>query len=98
MTMRRQISRDIEDGLRDVLRHLKGRRTAVRTHRVDVIDVKAVRTHLKLSQAQFSRRFGLNVRTVQDWEQGRSAPDLPARVLLKVIATNPKAVAKAVAA
>jgi putative transcriptional regulator len=58
-------------------------------------DVKAIRTKLKLSQAEFASRFGFSVRTVQQWEQGRAVPDRPARILLRVIEQSPRAVERA---
>jgi putative transcriptional regulator len=60
-------------------------------------DVRAIRHKLRLSQAQFAKRFGFSVRTIQEWEQGRALPDRPARILLRVIAKSPKTVARAVA-
>jgi len=60
-------------------------------------DLRAIRRKLRLSQAQFARRFGFSVRTIQEWEQGRALPDRPARILLRVIAKSPKTVARAVA-
>ena len=44
-----------------------------------------MRKRLGLSQSQFADRFGLSIRTVQQWEQGRAEPDQPARVLLALI-------------
>ena len=38
------------------------------------VDVKPIRTKLKLSQAEFAARFRLNVRTVQDWESSGTQP------------------------
>lgn len=61
-------------------------------------DVRVIRRKLGVSQAQFARRFGFSVRTVQEWEQGRAVPDRPARILLRVIEQSPKAVERAVAA
>lgn len=61
-------------------------------------DIKAIRRRLGLSQAQFANRFGLSVRTVQQWEQGRAIPDRPARNLLKVIESAPEIVARALSA
>lgn len=61
-------------------------------------DVKAIRRKLRLSQAEFAKRFGFSVRTVQEWEQGRAVPDGPARILLRVIEKSPKLVERAVAA
>ncbi len=61
-------------------------------------DVRAIRRKLRLSQAEFAKRFGFSVRTVQEWEQGRAIPDGPARILLRVIEQSPKLVERAVAA
>jgi putative transcriptional regulator len=47
---------------------------------------------MKLSQAQFATRFGLPPATLRNWEQGRSQPDAPTRVLLAVIAKHPEVV------
>jgi putative transcriptional regulator len=57
--------------------------------------VRAVRERLKLTQAEFARRFGLSERTIQEWEQGRAEPEGPARILLRVIDREPKAVERA---
>jgi putative transcriptional regulator len=57
-----------------------------------VVDVRALRRRLGMSQERFARNFHLSVGTVRDWEQGRSLPDRPARVLLKLIERNPEAV------
>lgn len=59
-------------------------------------DVRAIREALHLSQEAFAQRFGLSERTVQQWEQRRSAPEGAARVLLQVIAHDPVAVELAV--
>lgn len=61
-------------------------------------DVKAIRKRLGLSQGAFAKRFGLPVATIRNWEQGRTVPDRPAQVLLRVIAAAPKTVQKAVEA
>jgi putative transcriptional regulator len=52
----------------------------------------ALRKRLGLSQAEFARRFVLNLRTLQDWEQGRREPEDIARTYLRVIERNPDAV------
>ena len=58
-------------------------------------DIIRMRKRLGLSQAAFARRFQLNLRTLQDWEQGRRAPEEIARAYLRVIERNPNAVAAA---
>lgn len=66
-------------------------------HVPEDVDVKALRKKLKCSQSEFSRRFGLAIDAVQDWEQRRRKPDRTARVFLTVIAREPKAVSRALA-
>ncbi|HOK47947.1 MAG TPA: helix-turn-helix domain-containing protein [Bryobacteraceae bacterium] len=56
------------------------------------IDVREVRRKMGLNQAQFATKFGLPPATLRNWEQGRSRPDAPTRVLLAVIAKHPEAV------
>jgi len=57
-----------------------------------VPDLRALRAALGLSQSQFADRYGLSIRTVQQWEQERAAPDQPARILLALIASEPDAI------
>ena len=57
--------------------------------------VRAVREGLGLSQAEFARRFGLSLRSLQEWEQGRRLPDMAVFAYLRVIEQNPKAVQSA---
>src|ERR1700737_3501203 len=66
--------------------------TVVEVNRAPVIDVPSLRQKLGLSQSQFATRFGCKAATVRNWEQGRTQPDGPSRVLLAVIAHHPDAV------
>jgi putative transcriptional regulator len=69
-------------------------------HRVSLTpnEVRSIRRQSGLSQAAFAARYGLNLRTLQDWEQGRTQPDGPARAYLLVIFREPRAVERALAA
>jgi putative transcriptional regulator len=58
-------------------------------------DVRAIRQHLGLTQEAFAGRFHLSLRTVQQWEQRRAMPDVPARILLKAIQMAPDVIARA---
>lgn len=60
-----------------------------------VVDVKALRKRLGMTQLKFSKTFKLSIGTVRDWEQGRFVPEAPARVLLTVIDRNHIAVVQA---
>jgi putative transcriptional regulator len=64
----------------------------VTTVQVPLVNVRAVRRKLNLSQSQFAAPFGFAPASVRNWEQGRTRPDGPARVLLAVIAKHPEAV------
>jgi putative transcriptional regulator len=71
--------------------------TTYRVHVPADIDVRKIRAQLKLTQAEFAARFGLQAATVRDWEQHRRRPEGPARVLLKIIKEEPEAVNRALA-
>src|SRR5208283_4235879 len=64
-------------------------------HIPDDFDVARIRKKGGMSQRQFAAFFGVSVRTVQEWEQGRSVPSGPSRALLIVIDREPKAVRRA---
>lgn len=57
--------------------------------------VRVIRRALKLTQEEFSERFGIPLGTLRDWEQGRKEPDAAARACLVVIGRNPAAVSEA---
>jgi putative transcriptional regulator len=59
--------------------------------------VKTLRRALGLTQEEFAARYQIPLGTLRDWEQGRTEPDQPARAYLKVIASNPGAVSRALA-
>lgn len=60
-------------------------------------NVSELRIKLQLSQEDFAGRFGLSLRTLQEWEQRRRAPDGPAQQLLRIIAEDPETIAAIVA-
>ena len=57
--------------------------------------VKTLRRALGLSQVEFATQFRIPIATLRDWEEGRSEPDQVLRAYLKVIATAPDVVRKA---
>ena len=61
------------------------------------VDVRGIRAGLRMTQAEFAGAFGVLVATLRDWEQGRAAPDMAARTLLRVIEFRPEAVRGALA-
>ncbi len=96
---RTELGRDVEEALGEVLAHVRGE-TGLLCRIVDdpsAERIRALRIRLKLSRQKFADRFGLDVRAIQDWEQGRRVPDKAARVLLTVIENEPEAVERALA-
>ncbi len=61
------------------------------------LDVRKIRAATGLSRAEFARRYALDPRALQEWEQGRRRPDRAARAYLTVIARRPDAVEEALA-
>jgi putative transcriptional regulator len=84
----------IIEGLEQTIAWSRGENSAARVTLVHVpdVDVRKVRAKMGLSQTQFATKFGFPPATLRNWEQGRSRPDAPTRVLLAVIAKHPEAV------
>jgi len=57
--------------------------------------VRALRARLGSTQAQFARRLGFTLDTVQQYDQGRRRPSGPASTLLQVIEADSEAVVRA---
>src|ERR1700757_5280764 len=85
---------DLIEGMTLVLAHQRGK---IELEQVwpKPIDVKAIRKHVKMSQAEFSRTYGISKRALQEWEQGGRQPDSAARAYLMVIAKEPAIVRRA---
>lgn len=61
------------------------------------VDVSKIRKELGYSQTEFAGHFGFAVSALRDWEQGRRNPERTARILLTLIAANPKMVEQTLA-
>jgi putative transcriptional regulator len=82
--------------VRQMNRHMAGKVVrGAKTIELAEPDVRAIRDAAKISQSQFARLIGVNLRTLQNWEQRRTRPSGPARVLLKIVASDPKSAIEA---
>lgn len=72
----------------------RGEKKASRMHEYPEPDVKAIRENVGFSQSRFAALLGVNIRTLQNWEQGHRHPTGPARVLLRLVQTDPASVFK----
>jgi len=86
--------------MREVQAHLRGEIKLSETvyHVPPETDVRALRETLGLWRSDFAARFGFNVRSLQDWEQGRRRGEIPIRTYLAEIQREPQAVMRALRA
>ena len=83
-------------GVKAMREHRKGRLT-LRTHRVEPITLPAVnpelvrktREALHMSRQVFAFKLGVNPRTLERWEQGRSKPNEQAAALIWLVRKYP---------
>jgi putative transcriptional regulator len=98
---RKNVSDELVEAMREAAAIARGELEPAAVHRFAVraleVDVRAVRTATGLGRAEFARKFALDPRALQDWEQGRRRPDRAARAYLTVIAHRPDAVEEALA-
>ncbi|MBI4189757.1 MAG: helix-turn-helix domain-containing protein [Betaproteobacteria bacterium] len=65
--------------VREMKRHMAGKGVrGVRITELPPPDVRTVREAAKISQSQFAKLIGVNLRTLQNWEQQRTQPTGPA--------------------
>ena len=96
---RSRVARDIISGLKEAAAFARGE-ISLPVRMVNVpepVDVRALRSKLGLSQSEFASQYGISLRTLQEWEQGRTSPDSAVRAYLTVIERNPQAVIEALA-
>jgi putative transcriptional regulator len=75
-------------GVRETKRHMAGKSVrGARTTELPAPDLRTIREAARISQSQFAKLIGVNLRTLQTWEQHRTQPTGPARALLKIVAS-----------
>ena len=94
--MKKKLFNDLLQSIKEARSIADGRKKPFRHFKVSPIDIKALREKLKFSQAQFADIAGIPVATLRNWEQGRTTPEGPARVLMTAIKNNPRDVIKAI--
>ena len=96
--MKKELFEDLIASMQEAGKIRKGLLKSSRIFKYDAMDVKKVRSRLNVSQSQFALIMGVSIATLQNWEQGRREPHVPAKVLLKVVEKNPKAILEALQA
>ena len=89
---------DPEMDFQSLARDLAGLGIALRLRRAErwrAIDIAALLARHGLSQREFASLLGFELRTLQNWEQGRNAPDEAALSLIALFERDPKGIAEA---
>jgi putative transcriptional regulator len=93
---KRRLFSELMEGVKAMRAHREGRIT-LRTHRVEPVSLPAVtaetiretREQFKMSRPAFAHRLGVNARTLERWEQGRSKPNDQAAALILLVKKYP---------
>ena len=93
---RRDLFDELSEGITALAETRQGKRT-LRTHAIDYKPAPKVtpkelirlRERLKLSRALFAVYLRTNVRTLENWEQGRAKPNAQAALLINLVKQYP---------
>lgn len=96
---KRNLFAELSEGMTALAQAREGKRT-LRTHTVEFKpapqvtpeELMRVRVHLKLSRALFAVYLRTNVRTLENWEQGRAKPNAQAALLINLVKRFPDTV------
>ena len=86
-----KFGQDLVSAMKEAAAHAQGKTKVAQTHVIEVVDAKAIRESLGLSQQAFSHAYKIPLATLKGWEQGRRQPDATASAFLSVIAKLPEA-------
>lgn len=93
---KRNLFAELNEGFDALAAEREGKRT-LRTHVVEykpapevtADELVGVRERLHLSRAVFANYLRTNVRTLENWEQGRAKPNAQAALLIKMVEEFP---------
>jgi putative transcriptional regulator len=96
---KRDLFAELSEGMTALAEARQGKRT-LRTHAVELKptpeitarELVRVRQQLKLSRALFAVYLRTNVRTLENWEQGRAKPNAQAALLINLVKRYPDTV------
>ena len=99
MTKKRNLFNELMEGFDALADQRAGKRT-LRSHvirakpapRISARELMKVRLDMKLSRGLFARYLRTNVRTLENWEQGRARPNAQAALLIRLVQRYPDTV------
>lgn len=101
LSSKRDLFAEISEGVAALAEGRKGKRT-LRTHSVAFKpaptltpkQLVSLRKRLDVSRPIFANYLRTNVRTLENWEQGRAKPNAQAALLIKLVSAYPDTVEK----
>jgi putative transcriptional regulator len=98
---KRNLFAELTEGVEALAQARQGKRT-LRTHAVPYkpapdlkpAELVRVRKNLKISRGVFAAYLRTNVRTLENWEQGRAKPNAQAALLINLVKRYPDTVAR----
>jgi putative transcriptional regulator len=99
MKKKRKLFAELTEGFAALADARAGKRT-LRTHQVETrsrpkvsaSELTGLRERMNLSRALFARYLRTNVRTLENWEQGRARPNAQAALLIRLVEKFPDTV------
>jgi putative transcriptional regulator len=99
MTKKRDLFKELTEGFDALSDQRTGKRT-LRTHavkskpvpKITARELARIREDLNLSRALFAGYLRTNVRTLENWEQGRAKPNAQAALLIRMVQRFPDTV------
>ena len=99
MSKKRDLFDELIEGFDALAEHRGGKRT-LRTHtlkvkpapKISARELTKVREEMKLSRGLFASYLRTNVRTLENWEQGRAKPNAQAALLIRMVQRFPDTV------
>jgi putative transcriptional regulator len=99
MRKKRKLFDELMEGFDALADHRTGKRT-LRTHAVkpkpapeiSAGELTKVRENMRLSRSLFARYLRTNLRTLENWEQGRAKPNAQAALLIRLVQRYPDTV------
>ena len=93
----RNLFAELSSALVEAKEHSEGKLT-LRTHKVNLqseleispVEIISIRERFNLSRGVFAQLLHTSARTLENWEQGRSAPNGQAITLLKLVQRYPE--------
>lgn len=101
MKKKRDLFAELKDGFDALAEQRAGKRTLL-THtikakpapKITPRELAKVRTDMNLSRGLFAGYLRTNVRTLENWEQGRAKPNAQAALLIRLVQRYPDTVSR----